>query len=375
MAWKTITKAALAVALIGGVAAAPAQAQTSLTTDQSQALLARLQAIPAAGLAHAKALKDQLGLDDDVINPADYQCTSSTPVRDWLAASEQKWTPLDRAIATSVNNLQPVLLDTVLFPKEAGTQFGQRGEYTTQITHTFRDLGKFWDIQSSQIVIAPMHGSVLTDRPRLTRVFQVGFGFDQVFAASLADAVATLMDQDQFDHGNHPFFTFNAFALGGLDIPGFGTIPPEIVMGDGVLAGFTAVGLDDVAGKAILAHEFGHQVQFQKGLTQTTLTGPEASRRLELMADAFGSYYLTHARGATLRWKRVQEFLQIFYQLGDCQFAAASHHGTPLQRLHAAEWGSAVAADTQKQGHILPSLTFAAMFEQKLPELVAPDAP
>jgi predicted metalloprotease len=152
-------------------------------------------------------------------------------------------------------------------------------------------------------------------------------------------------------------------------------VPPEIVMGDGVLAGFKAVGVGDVAGQAILAHEYGHHIQFQRNLTQSTLTGPEASRRLELMADAFSSYYLTHARGATMQWKRVQQFVQVFYQLGDCLFTVANHHGTPNQRLRSAEWGYSVANDAHTQGHILPSLTFAALFEQKLPQLVAPDAP
>jgi hypothetical protein len=215
---------------------------------------------------------------------------------------------------------------------------------------------------------------MLTDRARLTRVFTIGWGFPEPVSASLADQMATLMDTDKFQHGRHPGFTFNAFAIGGLEVPGVGTVPPEIVMGDGVLAGMQAVGLGDVAPQAILAHEYGHHVQFQRDLFNSDLTGPEASRRTELMADAFAAYYLTHPRGATMQWKRVQQFVQVFGQLGDCGFAGDSHHGTPNQRLHSAEWGYGVANDAQKQGHVLPTLTFAAEFEQQLPILVAPDA-
>jgi hypothetical protein len=92
------------------------------------------------------------------------------------------------------------------------------------------------------------------------------------------------------------------------------------------------------------------------------------------MADAFAAYFLTHARGDALQWKRIQEFDQVFFQLGDCNFSSGNHHGTHNQRLAAAQWGYAVAAGAANQGHVLPSLTFASRFDQKLPELVAPDA-
>ena len=66
---------------------------------------------------------------------------------------------------------------------------------------------------------------------------------------------------------------------------------------------------------------------------------------------------------------------QTFFEVGDCSFTNNGHHGTPLQRMRAAVWGAEVADAARPQSYILPSLTFAAMFDQKLPELVAPDAP
>jgi hypothetical protein len=65
---------------------------------------------------------------------------------------------------------------------------------------------------------------------------------------------------------------------------------------------------------------------------------------------------------------------QSFYEVGDCSFTSAGHHGTPNQRLRASTWGYSVADGAQKQGHVLPSLTLDAQFEATLPELVAPDA-
>ncbi|MEU0948522.1 hypothetical protein ABZ379_38480 [Streptomyces canus] len=373
--WRT-AGASLGLALTVVAVPAQARATTQDVPTSTQVLQERLAAIPPAGLAHAEHLQAQLGVDDllpgGVINPADYECTTATPVRDWAAASTADWTTSDRNIAGIFE--QVVLLNAVLFPDDAGTAFGQDGEFTTQVTHTSRDLHSFWDIDGSRVRVVPMHSDVLLDRTQVARIFEVGFGFDSAASDSLALAVTTLADQGKFDHGLHPLFSFNAFAVNGLDVPGLGTVPPEIVMGDGVLEGFKAVGLDDVAARAIMAHEYGHHVQYQKDLFASTLTGAEASRRTELMADAFGAYYLTHARGAALQWKRVQEFSQVFFQLGDCSFASGTHHGTPNQRLHAVQWGYSVTQNASNQGRILPSLTFANQFEQELPVLVAPDA-
>jgi len=63
-----------------------------------------------------------------------------------------------------------------------------------------------------------------------------------------------------------------------------------------------------------------------------------------------------------------------FYEVGDCAFNDPGHHGTPNQRMRTSTWAADLANAARPQGPILPSLTFAALFEAKLPELVAPDA-
>jgi hypothetical protein len=151
--------------------------------------------------------------------------------------------------------------------------------------------------------------------------------------------------------GDHPIFTFNAYAHSseGQEIPRLGIVPDKIVLGDGVLDGFNLVGLGDVTTQAILGHEFGHHVQYEDGLFQSDLPAPEATRRAELMADAFSAYFLTHVRGENMHWGRVQQFTQMFAQLGDCGFDAPSHHGTPNQRVRAALWGFQVADTARRQ--------------------------
>ena len=136
-----------------------------------------------------------------------------------------------------------------------------------------------------------------------------------------------------------------------------------------------------MAPQAIYAHEFGHHVQHLKGyfndalaVAPTAEAQPEATRYIELMADAYSAYYLTHSRGAAMNRKRVKQFLEVFYEIGDCGFAYDGHHGTPNQRKAAALFGFRVADEAQKQGHILSADAFHARFVQAYPELVKPDA-
>ena len=98
----------------------------------------------------------------------------------------------------------------------------------------------------------------------------------------------------------------------------------------------------------------------------------ELTRHTELMADAFAAYYLTHSRGASMNRKRVEQFLQVFFEVGDCAFTDRGHHGTPIQRMRAAQFGFDVADQAHKQGHILTAAQFHALFVANYTTFVAP---
>ena len=157
--------------------------------------------------------------------------------------------------------------DALLFENNPATQyFGLKGEHTQRITKTIKDLRRFWNIQSQGIAVVAMHGSMLRDRDRVIRIDRILFGDSQADAEFWADLINTLLDVfPEYRNGNHPIFTFNAFAQPAFDFPPFGHIPDKIVMGDGIMDAYTGLGFDDVAPQAILAHEFGHHIQFQLG--------------------------------------------------------------------------------------------------------------
>jgi hypothetical protein len=259
------------------------------------------------------------------------------------------------------------------------TFFGYDGSYTQRMTKVERDVKKFWDIQSADIQVLAMHGTVLADPGRTVPTYEnpVFLGLDAATAQTWAAEVQNVIQTEPtVNGGNHPLFTFNAFAISAPELG----IPDKIVMGDGVLDAYAALGFDDVAPQSVFAHEFGHHIQFERnyfdelppGADPTTVDQAERTRHNELMADAFAGYYLTHKRGAALNAKRVAEFLQVFFQAGDCAFTNPGHHGTPVQRMRASQFGFTVAHEAQKQGHILTAAQFHARFEAVYTSLVAP---
>ena len=319
-----------------------------------------------------------------VIDPDDFVCPPSTPLIDFLIGT------IDESIATEPDIFSTLInlaadavptFDAIFFETEATPQFfGYNGEYTHRMTKVERDLKRFWDIASADIQLVGMHGTMLLDVDRVARVYE-NFGpnlFGQPIPHDLALELAgivrdALLASVTMDGGNYPLFSFNAFAVAGDQ-----SIPDKIVMGDGVMASYKEIGFDDVAPEAIYAHEFGHHVQFQKGYFDDPLatTGDlaERTRYTELMADALGAFYLTHKRGAAMNQKRVAQFLEVYFNVGDCAFDNPGHHGTPNQRMRAANFAFNLADQAQKQGHIPTADEFHAAFVAAYPDLIAPDA-
>lgn len=382
LAWRATIVAA---AMTCGVAVVPAHADPSgdLPADRVHELVTELQAALPAGYAEqAAALAEELHLDSrfdpavqQVIDPADHQCPATTPVRDYLAGETADWTLDQRVVVLVVSILNPVVYDAALFPPApADRHFGSDGQFTSAMAKHVKDLNRFWDIAGEDIDVVPMHGDMLTDPGRVARVLRTVHRYPDAQAAQLGQTIATLVDQDVFDHGNHPIFTFNAYAATADEFASFGLpVSDKILMGDGVMEGFAHLGYGDVAPPAILAHEYGHHVQY-RGNVFDQLTTPEESRRAELMADGLASYHLTHALGTAMQWKRVQRFSAMFANIGDCDFAYLGHHGTPAQRARAGAWGYELVKSAPDQGHVLPSATVTALFDEALPEIVAPDA-
>jgi hypothetical protein len=295
-----------------------------------------------------------------------------TALDDYLDGQFSDWTNDAFFYAFNLAMVDLPTYDALLYENSSeGQYFGKDGEYSQSLTKTFKDLKRFSDIPSSDIVMVGMHGKMLTDRDKIVRTYISAFGLSPASAEFYADLVSESLALPEFRNGDHPIFTFNAFANTSFIFEG-NVIPLKIVMGDGIMEAYTSLGYGDVAPQAILAHEFGHQMQFALGVFDVPISADPAenTRRTELMADAYSAYFLSHARGAAMQWKRVRQFLQVFFTIGDCGFSSPGHHGTPIQRMDAADWGYKLADSAKKQGKILTSQEFVTLFDAALPGLV-----
>jgi hypothetical protein len=354
---------------------APTAPTRSLATDPSAAR-------PALTLPASTPAVDRLFSEfgTRAINPGDYVCSNESPVIDYLNAelSLTLSTTAERNRFFALYNRYADLLPTyeALFFQTTDTPqtFGYNGEFTQVMRKTERDVKNFWDIPSAQIQVVAMHGTMLSDTARpyatYTEVFGVSPAASRAAARVLRDSLAA---STTMNGGNYAFWTFNSVSFRDRA----DGIPDKIVMGDGILEAYAAIGYSDVAPQAIFAHEFAHQIQYENEYFDDlgNVTAPEETRYTELMADAMSAYYLTHARGEALNQKRVEQFLNVFFQIGDCAFTDPGHHGTSNQRMKAAQFGFKVADDFQKQGHILTSAEFHDLFLAYYPTLIAPDVP
>ena len=323
-----------------------------------------------------------------IINPGDYVCEIDSPVLDFANAERNESLANDSAEVFRLGSefladQVPFLEARFFLTEDTPQSFGYDGEFTDVLQKTERDVKRFWDISSDDIQLLALKGTMLQDEERTAFVYQNFFSNDDGSpisaeqATAIADTVRTLLLQaETLDGGNDPAFSFNAFAFSTNSAPS-----PRIVMGDGFLEGFKAVGLADVAPQGLYAHEFAHHISAAHNYAADPIPGAtppvaraERTRYIELGADAMAAYYLTHKRGAALNKHRVAQFLSVFFQIGDCAFTDLGHHGTPVQRMRAAQFGFDVADQAQTQGHILTSDQFHDLFVAAYPNLVAPDA-
>jgi len=371
----------LSLALVTPVASAASASATPTTSDTATSAWDAL--LPDDWAARRNAAAARLGIGSNpatealkrVINPGDYEC-GPTDLDAYIDGLLAGLTNAQVLFLFQSGVLDFPTYDALIFGRDTDPSYDLTIQ-STKLHHTFRDVKRFWDIDSSDIQLHAMHGDMLLDTGRVSRLLQVLYGFTAADADAYAAAVASVIASvPAFDGGNNPIFTLNAFAFTGEGEPDpfIASIPDKLIFGDGIMDALSFMGIADVGPRVVMGHEFGHHVQYEDNLFASPLTGPEATRRTELMADAFGTYFGVHARGLALNTKRVLDTEKTFYEVGDCAFNDPGHHGTPNQRMRTSTWAADLANAARPQGPILPSLTFAALFEAKLPELVAPDA-
>ncbi|MCJ7467693.1 MAG: hypothetical protein MUO53_13485 [Maribacter sp.] len=380
---KNISKKILFTTLALGLVMVSCNKEENLTTEESQitgvSAKASLKTLPNSGLNPNRITFKQKGLStkdfsigSSLINAVDPSECGDTPFRGVLAKYDDLlFNSFLSVYDGNIDGYFLVFYDyfainqiTAYFGFKNADYFGANGEYTQYMKQSTRSLENFWDMHDL-VQVRGQHTATLED-PDLLRFIYENFSDASEAEINYLLGLAAQYNAASDQIPENPFFASDGFA----------SFDGKIVIGDGLVSMLAEVGIDPkVVWSSILAHEWGHQVQFLNyGVfaypIPPFIDTPESTRMTELEADFFTGYYLTHKRGATYNWKRVEGFLQAFFEIGDCYFGSNGHHGTPIQRMASAEMGYELAKSAQKNGKILSQQAVHDAFINAFDEII-----
>jgi hypothetical protein len=94
----------------------------------------------------------------------------------------------------------------------------------------------------------------------------------------------------------------------------------------------------------VAAHEFGHISQFNRGIFRALNENQPTVKRSELHADLLAGYFLGTRKNQNPDL-RIRTGGVALFEIGDYEFNSQDHHGTPDERVEAAEYGYKFAMD------------------------------
>jgi len=103
----------------------------------------------------------------------------------------------------------------------------------------------------------------------------------------------------------------------------------------------------DVCVASVCAHEFGHILQYKRGLDEKLKQGQCTVKRVELQADFFAGYFAGRRKLERSTFP-AEEFAMTQYFFGDDEIKHPDHHGTPDERGAAIVRGFEVAFKQRK---------------------------
>lgn len=153
----------------------------------------------------------------------------------------------------------------------------------------------------------------------------------------LADAFEVYPGFAFFDDGGHP----NAWATEASLIP---NTTYTVLFGENYYRKWLKYDPSGISVLSVIAHEFGHIMQYKSGLMAEIRGGQQTSKRVELHADYMAGYYvgiLKRQNPTASFWKAGDKFRQIgTYDDKDPLF-----HGTPEERVAASQRGFSTGYD------------------------------
>ncbi|WP_410566839.1 hypothetical protein [Amycolatopsis sp. cmx-4-61] len=262
--------------------------------------------------------------------------------------------PLEGKALDALSGLSQLYVQGVTSDK-APQVFGTDGQYTARATTAIDKLRGFWDIESWNIQLVAWKGTDLGSQAKMAQTFSLGLAPAKVQAAA-ALATKVLYEVPAMQGGRNPLLTLNAFSAPAGSLGG-----KRVALGDGLLDTVDVLGFDDVSVESVVGHEYGHQVDF----AHDNYPRNESS---EMGPDAYGGYFVAHAKGYAWNARTQQEVSYLDASIGDCFHS----HGTPDQRKAAGAWGEKQATSQSNPNRIIPSATMIEKFQKVYPKLMPP---
>jgi uncharacterized protein len=119
--------------------------------------------------------------------------------------------------------------------------------------------------------------------------------------------------------------TYNAYSYSN---------PRKIYYGEDIYE--AALNYGQIVTTMILAHEWGHQLQYTYNIPSVQENTARAS---ELEADGFAGYYMGSPYGYAASWVEAYSGFEFAFSIGDYATNDPGHHGTPPQRRSATRLG------------------------------------
>jgi len=258
--------------------------------------------------------------------------------------------------------------------------FGVYGDRTTEMKTSHNSITSFWSSsEDSHVLLLGMHGMDLKDDTKLVPTLQQIYNLDGSEAFTLAKKIQSIIDSIP-ERYNNPILTANAMAIQSRNPNGSKREKDSILIGDGVFNFLEWLNLHSDGPSYIHAHEFGHHLQYDLGVmdkvnTNNGWTKSQETRRHEIMADVFGSYYNAHSSGGRMSSNRLLQVHRAAYSMGDCEQTINSHHGTPRQRECASNFGANLALTSyMDSAYKIPASEIRRMFDIRYESILALDS-
>ena len=258
--------------------------------------------------------------------------------------------------------------------------FGVYGDRTSEMKSNHNSITSFWSSsEDSHVFLLGMHGMDLKDDTKLVPTLQQIYNLDGSEAFTLAKKIQSIIDSIP-ERYNNPILTANAMAIQSRNPNGSKREKDSILIGDGVFNFLEWLNLHSDGPSYIHAHEFGHHLQYDLGVmdkvnTNNGWTKSQETRRHEIMADVFGSYYNAHSSGARMSSNRLLQVHRAAYSMGDCEQTINSHHGTPRQRECASNFGANLALTSyMDSAYKIPAREIRRMFDIRYESILALDS-